>query len=164
MTSWLNTRVSMFNWQQNNPIEASCDPQNCHSCWTVHSVTWFSDLYCFLLYVSELFKVRTDLHLPNHLPPAFPWGILSLQLLGPVLYCPQPSSLRKVSDRSFEVTFQVSDTFLQLVVQIKTNESMHMHHFINIHLYLNLSRTTWNKDIILLLLSFKTRIQYARNV
>lgn len=128
MTSWLNTRASMSNTTNNKTTKEKLCANHRTGTLAERSRTSlvFETFYCFLLLVSELFKVTTDLHLPNHLPPAFPRGILSLPLLGPVLYCPQSSSLKKVftRQRSFRVTIQVSDTFFQLASPLSKLKTM----------------------------------------
>lgn len=87
--------------------------------------TPISLLFClrhFMLLPSDAFKVTAGLHLASHLSPAFPWGILSSALLGPVLYCPHSSSQGKCLARhnSFSVMLQVSDAFVQLFSPLTT--------------------------------------------
>lgn len=119
VTSWLKTRVSVSNTTNNKTTKEKLSANHRTGTLAERSIRSlvFETFYCFLLLVSELFKVTTDLRLHNHLPPAFPRGILSLPFLGPVLYCPQSSSLKKVftRQRSFGVTSQDFDCFLQLV-------------------------------------------------
>lgn len=91
--------------------------QRCHSLLYCLSSLVFETFFFFLLVLpSDAFKVTAGLHLASHLFPAIPWGVLSSPLLGPVLYCPHPSSLGKCPARhnSVSVILQVSDAFLQL--------------------------------------------------
>lgn len=112
LTRYKATRINCM--REHTPVPNKCDsrstalplPLHCH---------YF--LRRFLLVLPpDAFKVTVGLHLASHLFPAIPWGVLSSSLLGPVLYCPHPSSLGKCPSRhnnSLSAILQVPDAFLQ---------------------------------------------------